>query len=125
MRRTIHKSGEIFEPKTVKDKFDLASESTFTIPLIFDLVENKFIWCDMNVRSRNEWRGNNVESNQTGIVAMGKAMTNLPKPNLYDLFILHAKSIGKLTTKKDADVIFSVDKGVTPVDIDKITTEYL
>jgi hypothetical protein len=56
---------------------------------------------------------------------MGKALTNLPKPNLYDLFTLHAKARGTLSTKKEAKTIFSVDEGITPFDIEKITSEYL
>jgi len=117
-------SGDIFEPKTVQHKFDITTDSTIVIPLIFDLVDNKIIWSDVALSSQARY--NAVECNQTGIIAMGKALTTLSKPNLYDLFTLHTHARGKLVEKKkDADVIFSVDEGITPYDIDVIIGEYL
>lgn len=124
MMRKECNSGEIYEPKTVKDRFDLASASKIAIPLIFDLENKQIIWCDMSLTTRARY--NAIECNQTGIIATAKALTNLSKPNLYDLFMLHAKARGKLVkTEKSAKTMFSVDKGVTPFDIEKITSEYL
>ncbi|MNC48480.1 hypothetical protein D3C75_975940 [compost metagenome] len=60
------------------------------------------------------------------MVLIGKAMTNLQKPDLYDLFRLHAKARGELVDTADqADAIFSVEKGVTPFDIERIMAEYV
>ncbi len=128
MIRKQPKSGEIYEPKTVKYKFDLTSESKYTVPLIFDLLEKKIIWVDSAISERHRyggWGGNNVESNQTGMVALGRAFTKLPKPNLYDLFSLHAKARGTIVSKSKAKTIFSQEEGITPYDIEKITSEYL
>ncbi|MNW69909.1 hypothetical protein D3C74_490450 [compost metagenome] len=53
-------------------------------------------------------------------------MINLRKPDLYDLFHLHAKARGELVASADqADAIFSVDTGVTPFDIERIMAEYV
>jgi hypothetical protein len=130
MFREKPQSGEIYDPKTVEYKFDLASESGVAVPLIFDMVENQIIWCDMNIAVSSDnggWRANNVENNAKGIVAIGKALTELSKPNLYDLFKLHAKARGKLVKeRKEADIVFGLNKGdVTAYDIDKIVSEYL
>ena len=49
MSREDVKSGEIYEPKTVEQKMDLASQSTVCIPAIFDCINREVIWCDMNL----------------------------------------------------------------------------
>ena len=49
MERDDGEFGEIFEPKTVKQKMDLASQSTVCIPVIFDCQTREVIWCDMNL----------------------------------------------------------------------------
>jgi hypothetical protein len=129
MIRQKNKSGEIYDPKTVKYKFDLTADALVVVPMIFDLQENEIIWCDISIDINKSITHcfNNLDNNITGITAMGKAFTELHKPNLYDLFKLHAKARGKIVeNKKEADVIFGVYEGdVTPFDIDKIISEYL
>lgn len=125
MMREYPKSGEIYDPKTVKNKFDLSTNSKYNVPLIFDLKERKIIWCDVALNAGESHWGRNVESNATGIQALGKALTSLSKPNLYDLFNLHAKARGKVVPKSKAKLVFSVEEGITPYDIEKITSEYL
>ena len=49
MEREDGEFGEIFEPKTVKQKMDLASQSTVCIPVIFDCQTREVIWWDMNL----------------------------------------------------------------------------
>jgi hypothetical protein len=126
MTRQAPQSGEIYEPTTVKTKFDLTSETKVCVPLIFDLVENQFIWTDIGMGASYTRRCATVEGNQTGLIAIGKALTTLSKPNLYDLFRLNAKARGEIVEdKEDADLIFSTDEGIKPTDIDVITSEYL
>lgn len=129
MMRTNNNSGEIYEPSTVNNKFDLTAESKIAIPLIFDLLERKLIWCDVSMHASmiTSNYGNNVGANNKGVIAMAKTFAKINKPNLYDLFVLHAKSRGKLVKDKDkADFVFSLHKGdVTAYDIEKITSEYL
>ncbi|MNF18833.1 hypothetical protein D3C80_2231750 [compost metagenome] len=60
------------------------------------------------------------------MVVIGKAMTSLRRPDLYDLFMLHAKARGQLAdTKAGADTVFSVERGVTPFHIEEIMAEYV
>jgi len=126
MIRQAPNSGEIYDPKTVEHKFDLASDSQMCVPLIFDLEESQIIWCDMSINV-NEYYANNIENNSTGVSAIGKALTQLSKPNLYDLFKLHAKARGTLVKEKsEADIVFGLNKGdVTAFDIEKIVSDYL
>jgi len=127
-------SGEIYEPKTVISKFDLTSETTSCVPIIFDLQEMTMIWCDMGISmdsiTYNSYcgYGNNLHSQFTAIQAIGKAFTDIPKPNLYDLFTLHAKARKAkiVDDKAKANTVFSFNEGdVTPYDIDKIISEFL
>lgn len=138
-------SGEIFEPKTVVDKLDVTANTRFCIPVILDLQERELIWTDIALTSRRiAWQassiptnqnvnslginteGNNIETNQKGMVVMGKAMTNLKKLNLYELFELHANARGEVVEDiEEADTIFSPKEGITPFDIEVIMSEYL
>ncbi|WP_217560642.1 TerD family protein [Paenibacillus sp. GbtcB18] len=125
MMRKKPGSGEIFEPSTVANKIDVTADTRIAIPVILDLVERTVIWTDLSLTKQPHYC-NNVEGNQKGIVLIGKAMTTLRKPDLYDLFLLHAKARGAaVDTADEADTIFSVDSGVTPYDIEQIMAEYV
>lgn len=131
MTRNDMKSGEIFEPSTVKQRMDLASATTTCIPVIFDLRERVFIWCDMALTAdhvRAGYGGINVESNLPSVVVTCKAMVDVKKPNLYDLFTFNAKARGVITDNPDeADIRFGLDDNcdVKPSDIDVIVGKYL
>lgn len=129
MNREDVNSGEIYEPKTVEQKMDLTSQSTVCIPVIFDCVNREVIWCDMNLSlngCHSYYGGNNVESNLTGVAATCYSMVNMSKPNLYDLIDLHIRARGlRVDNKEEADVIFDVEEGITPFDIDVFVGEYL
>lgn len=131
MTRNDMKSGEIFEPSTVKQRMDLASATTTCIPVIFDLKERVFVWCDMALTAdhvRAGYGGINVESNLPSVVVTCKAMVDIKKPNLYDLFIFNAKARGVITDNPDeADIRFGLHDNcdVKPNDIDVIVGKYL
>lgn len=129
MNRSNVSSGEIYEPSTVAQRLDLTSESTACVPVIFDCVTKEAIWCDACLTlggSHDCYSGNNLESNLIGVAATCYSIVHLSKPNLYDLFTLNARARGALTeSKEDADVIFDVDSGITPFDIDTIVSQYL
>ncbi|WP_211373309.1 TerD family protein [Paenibacillus faecis] len=125
MMRKKPGSGEIFEPSTVENKIDVTADTQIAIPVIMDLVTRKVIWTDLSL-TRHPHYYNNVEGNQKGMVLMGKAMTSMRKPDLQDLFSLHAQARGERVDSPDqAGMVFSVKKGVTPYDIEQIMAEYL
>lgn len=111
MEREDVASGEIFEPSTVDMRIDVNSDSKTAIPVIFDCVTREFIWCDMNLEiSSYHYYGNNLESNLKGVTAACYAMTNMSKPNLYDLIGLNVIARGEIVSdRNDADIIFSND----------------
>lgn len=125
MSRESMSSGQIYEPLTVENKIDVAGNTKIYIPMILDLKLNKFIWTDLSLKF-NVDRLNNIDGNIKSIVLIGKAITNLIKPTLYDLFMLHVKARGKLCDDVlKSDIIFSEHMGITPYDIDEIMAEFL
>lgn len=151
MTRSEPGSNEIFDPKTVEGKVTLTSNSKNAIPVIFDLVERKAIWCDLTanrspgwghasagLRSRtfNRVGGNTVLSNRASIEQTVKAIlkTTYSKLSLYKLFELHAQARGIMVTKReDADVVFVMEQPsthetqriITPYDVNLISSEFL
>ena len=131
MTRENMESGEIFEPSTVKQRMDLASATTTCIPVIFDLKERVFSWCDMALTAdhvRAGYGGINVESYLPSVVVTCKAMVDVKKPNLYDLLMFNVKARGIITANPDeADIRFGLDDNcdVKPSDIDVIVGKYL
>jgi hypothetical protein len=117
-------SGEIFEPRTVQDKVDVASNTRVCLPAVFDLVERKVIWTDIALRSRPYW--NNVENNLSGVSLMLRAILGLRKPSLHELFSLHIAARGRPAADAEgADTVFAVDRGLTPFDLDRIAADFL
>jgi len=124
MIRKKPNSGEVFDARTVQDKFDIDSDSKVNIPVIFDLKDRKMIYTDLALSHVPSYI--NVESNKEALALMGQSINDLRKTNLFDLFTLHAKSRGTIVkSRKNADIIFSLDEGVTPFDIETIAGEYI
>jgi hypothetical protein len=125
MMRQEPGSGEIFEPKTVVNKIDLTADTKICIPMIIDLEERQLIWTDIALNAMPNMNIN-IESNMSGATLMGIAMTNLQKTSLYDLFELHLQARGvSAETANSADTVFSLDKGITPYDIEQIMSEFM
>jgi len=109
----------------VENKIDMTAGTRIAIPVILDLVSRTVVWADLSL-TRHPNYNNNVEGNKRGIVTMGKAMCSLRKPNLHDLFTLHAMARGELVgSPGEADAVFSMDQGVTPFAAEEIMAEYL
>lgn len=149
MERSDVQSGEIFEPKTVSQRFDMTAESKTMFPLIIDLLKREVIWCDIAVRSGLTKGGRNVESNLNIMTILLEGIAKWKKPNLYDLFKIHGDARGTLVDyPQEADFVFSTEKfrpllsiketldgpegiiehiptDITPLDIEKIISEYI
>jgi len=124
MARQQANSGEIFEPRTVQDKIDVAANTRICLPLIIDLAERRIIWTDIALRKHPSW--NNVKNNLSGVSVMARALTNLVKTDLHTLFSLHIAARGELVPNKDgADHVFSVHEGITPFDLNRIASQFM
>lgn len=124
MARSRPASGEVYEPKTVQDRLDITADTKIAVPVLFDLVNRQVVWCDAALKSHPRWN-NNVASNLGGIQLTLKSFLDLNKPNLYDLFLLHAQARGSLVDSlAEADTVFSVENE-TPFRLEVIASEYL
>lgn len=123
MAREHADSGEIYEPKTVQNRLDLTANTRIALPLIIDVVENQVIWCDIALTRNPRWV-NNVHGNLNAINITLQSLTNINKPNLYDLFTLHAQARGeRASSAATADTVFSVAE--TPYRQEEIASNYL
>lgn len=124
MTRTHADSGEIFEPRTVENKIDIVSDTRICLPLIIDLFNMEVVWTDIALKKSPLW--NNVHQNLRGVSLMTKALTSLTKTNLHELFSLHIEARGEpVNSVENADTIFSLEKGITPFDIETIASEFI
>lgn len=125
MARKVANSGEIFEPKTVVDKVDIAANAKMCLPAIFDLANGEVIWADIGLATHPRF-ANNVANHLSGVSLMLRSLTQLRKTNLHTLFSLHISARGQeVDTLKNAQTVFAVDTGITPFDLDKIGAEFL
>lgn len=125
MTRTASMSGEIFEPRTVENVFDLTADTKIAVPLIFDLESNESIWTDLAL-TRNPDSLNNVQFNKSALALLNQSMVELNRPSLYDLFAVHAAARGQqVSSKEDADTSFEVVNGRVSVDTEKIFAEFI
>jgi stress response protein SCP2 len=124
MERDRPQTGEVYEPRTVQNKFDLTSDSQTVLPMIVDVKNNKVIWADLAVNQSSYW--NMVEGQSKVIEHSVKAMVNLSKPNLYDLFEMHALARGSIVDAPEkAETVFSMHEGITPYDYEKIASDFM
>lgn len=130
MHRQKPNSGELYEPRTLRNKFDLTANSTIAIPLILDLETREVIWTDLSLK-RNPSQVNNVHGNTSSLGVLCQAMTNLRKPSLYELFALQIDARGeRVYNQEQARTVFTVEatqaeKCLTPFDIPEILSEFL
>ncbi|MGE7217540.1 TerD family protein [Priestia koreensis] len=125
MGRNDGNTGEIFEPSTVQNKWDITADATIAVPLIIDLETRMVVWTDLSL-TRGLSTANNIEGSHSALEAVGKAFMSFNKVTLHDLFRLHAESRGEIIEKKeDADAVFAEYEGITPEAIEVIISEYL
>lgn len=123
MERENADLGEIFEPSTVEMSMKLNSKSSSCVPVIFDCLERRYIWCDLPIESRDsntrKSKSNNLENNLSKTTAICYSVVNTNKPDLFSLCRLNAFSRGVPVAKREeADVIFSLD---TTVPMERVT----
>lgn len=129
MSRTKPQSGEVYEPRTVTSRVDLAASSRANVPYIFDLEKREAIWVDLSVGVRA--LGANVANSKETMVNLMEAVVEMQPPTLCMLFMLHGKARGQITLNKDeADILFTMERSddprvVSAYDTETILSEYL
>ncbi|WP_460134201.1 TerD family protein [Pseudomonas sp. S1_E04] len=124
MARVDVASGEVFEPRSVFDRVDIASDTGICLPFVMDLQERRMIWADLGLTSSPWW--NNVQNNLGGVSLMLRALIHTPRPDLETLFDLHARARGeRVASLLQAQAVFAPDQGITPFDTDLIRSQFL
>jgi hypothetical protein len=124
MEREQPTSGEIFEPSTVKNKIDITSESTQVLTFLYDINRKEYIWADLPLA--NTAGRLNLFSVRHNLAYAIEGLAEMKKANLHDLFSLHAKARGALvSSREEADTVFSINEGITPYDFEKIASEFM
>lgn len=103
--------GEIFEPSTVKQKFDLQGESTVIMPFILDIENFELTWTDIHLTERvNSYQS--VESHKATLDKMCKSLIDYfnsgVRPDMYELSIIHASTRSNRVFIKNDDIYYSV-----------------
>lgn len=125
MMRQKPNSGEIFEARTVQDKIDLTAVSRTCVPVIIDAQTRQVYWSDLGLKGF--YQINNAATNSVGFSQIGRAIVELNKPTLFDLFEMHAVARGQIVDNPDAaDTVFDLYEGtVTAFDTSTILSEFL
>lgn len=125
MSRQESGSGEVYEPSTVQDKLDVASNTRICIPAVFDLEAQEVIWADLALKNHPAYSDNAI-NNLSSLSLMLRSLTSIAKPDLHTLFALHVRARGTMgASPADAETVFSPEAGITPMDVDRIRAEFL
>lgn len=103
-------NGQIFEPSTVEALIDLNSESTATVPLIYDVEKDEFIWVDKPLEHEKGLQNIANVAYMNATEALIHRYTNNYTPSLGDLVAAYVCA-GKATEvfePTEADMIFTM-----------------
>lgn len=113
MERDGLRSGKVYEPESVKLRYDLKGTNKSAIPLLFDVVERKVIYADLSTGGSRYGAVSGQEQKNT---ALTKAMLAMPerKPTLFDIAYLNASARGTIVdTPEEADVVIDIDAAMS------------
>lgn len=122
MGRSKPQSGEVFDPRTVADRFDLASEATVSVPLLLDIEARQVVWADLAMGRGGLF--DNVHRRQGGISAAARAVARMRRPTFRDLFEMHVEARGRSVDRDKAKTVFGLREGITPFD-EEVLRSYL
>lgn len=121
-------TGDLFEPKTVQQKYDVVAGTKFALPLVIDLEKLEFYWLDFGLKSKRSCCAN-LESEKASVGYLVEYAINMyrEKASLWDLIMLHgearAKSIATdISERQEFDRVYDMDF-CTKVDL--IMSQYL
>jgi stress response protein SCP2 len=125
MGRESAQSGEVYEPRTVDNIFDITSDTRIAIPLIIDVESAESVWTDLAL-NHNPSYSNNVVNNSQSIALTTQTILNIERASLFDLFSAHANARGVIVdTPEEADFAFTATGGKISVPATEILSEYL
>lgn len=109
MERDRLASGAVFEPQSVKFRFEVEAPTTSHMPFIFDLKDRTVTFVDMASSNR---MGSAVAAERAKQAALLKSMLSMldRKPTWFDLAMAHAQARGDLAAgPHEATTVFDLD----------------
>lgn len=118
--------GEVFEPRSVQNKFYLKGEGTSAVPVIFDLKTNEVIISDIFYQ---RGRGLNTYSAKKDFEELIKILEDMNKsyPKQKRLFELYVKANeGEIVKNiEESEISFGFNGKIKPHELDKIVSDFL
>lgn len=117
MLREHMSSGEIYEPSTVLNKFDITSASRSSIPLLFDLERREVIWIDSTINidplgnQPNNLENNHISSNEILKSFLTLEKSKLCIPKLVELHIEAEEGVNIVNSRDEADFVVGLGEG--------------
>lgn len=119
MLRNDLKSGEIFEPTTVRGKFDITLDGSTVMPCFFDMKTREMIWLDSVLPGCGEYsysrQANNLNNNIASSTDMLRAYLKMKdtKVTMKELVCLHIDAVGatQVFDKEEADYVIGLGEG--------------
>lgn len=109
-----HQPAKLFDITKVERAIELNTNSTRSIPVLFDIENQKMIWMDRNPREMSDIKldlgNNNITYASCDAVEAYRAL-HTTTPDLHSLIMAHVNARGELVDDpKEADTIFSVER---------------
>lgn len=117
MNRSKPRSNEPYDPRTVSQYIDLTGNSMTYTPVVFDLKEKTVCFVDMNGKVESGY-GYCLGKQGYDQMALFKSIVKKRSLSLGTLIDLHcsARNATIVDTPEEADIVFDLDKGITPYD---------
>lgn len=124
----------VFDPVNAVIRSDVSTDATFCLTLLYDVDNHELVWLD-TVASRDynsyDYRNNNAGANivntQSRFINTVRGMVYASYPQFLDLVNLHliARDHELVDTPEEADLVISLDKGLTPYSVEDINANWL
>jgi stress response protein SCP2 len=124
MARKGSQKGEIFEPRTLHNAFDVTVPGTMAMPLVVDLEEAAFIWTDLAVTSRSRY-ANNVGNNESAISRAVRGIVESKTASLHDVFSSNATRGTLVSDRDEADVVVDINRGRVTINGEVVGTDQI
>lgn len=120
MTRDALKSGQRFEPASVRLKFDVSAKAAQHMPLILDVKTGEIIYTDLVVGGGRHAAVTRQFDKFRTLLGMALDLVNT-KPTVYDLLTLHAMTRGSIVEDPaEADIVFKADE----IDLHTLVSDY-
>lgn len=125
-----------FDPVNALIRSDVASNCTFCVTLLYDVENHEVIWLDTacsrdynyyDYSYRIDNAGANIVNTQSRFINAIRGMIYASYPQFLDLINLHliARDHELVDTPEEADLIISLDQGLTPYSVEDINANWL